>query len=643
MIIRLWGALLVFVAACGANAQLPAGFTDTPFVGGFFLPTGMAFLPDGRILVTEKRGPILLIKNGVLQSTPFGTIPCDYTAGRGVLGIAIDPLFATNRFIYLYYTAGANSIEPPATPKGRVSRFQVEGDSLVLESEFILVDGFPSDSGSDNGGGLRFGSDGNLFITTGDGGTTHTNSQDLSNLGGKLLRIRTDGQIPNDNPFVGVPNVRGEIWAYGLRNTFRFSFRPNTNIPFLADNGDHTWEEVNVGASGGNYGWPLYEGPTTEPGFITPLHAYNHEGQGRSIIAAHFGKSSRWPSVYANRFLYADYKLNQLFYLDIGPSNQLLGTGLMGPVATGPVDFAFGPDGALYYVSISTQSIRKISYRATVASVSAPDDIDGGTNVTGTVTLNVVAPAGRQSVALSTDNPGLVTVPASVTVGPDALSQAFTISTKGVLAPTPVTIRASLGITVTKSVTLQPNGVKAVYALSPTVVSGASPKFTVMLQSVPVGPAVVALQSSSPALTIPSTLTLDAGMKSKGFYAQAASVGVNTPATVTATWCGISKSKSVTIVPALLSDLIITPNPILGGTSGTGQVVLNGTAKPGGSVVTTYDNTSLITTPASVTVPVGSTSQTFAFSTLYVTATTTRTMSAKLGSVTKTVTVTLLH
>lgn len=643
MIMRLWGAILVFVAACCASAQLPAGFTDTPFVGGFFLPTGMAFLPDGRILVTEKRGPILLIKNGVLQPTPFGQIPCDYASGRGVLGIAIDPLFSTNKFVYIYYTAGANSIEPPATPKGRVSRFQVEGDSLVLESEFILIDGFPSDSGSDNGGGLRFGSDGNLFITTGDGGTNHMNSQDLTSLGGKLLRIRTDGQVPSDNPFVGVPNVRAEIWAYGLRNTFRFTIRPNTNIPFLADNGDRTWEEVNVGASGGNYGWPLYEGPTTEPGFITPLHAYNHDGQGRSIIAAHFGKSSRWPSAYANRFLYADYKLSQLYYLDIGPSNQLLGTGSMGPLATGPVDFAFGPDGALYYVSIATQSIRKISYRASVASVSAPAEIDGGANATGMVTLNVVAPAGRQSLSLSTDSPSLVTIPSSVTVAPDALSQTFPISTKAVVAPTSVTIRASLGVTVTTSVTLVPNGVKAVYALSPTVISGETPKFTVMLLNVPAVTAVVALQSSSPALTIPSTLTLDPGMKSKGFYSQAASVGANTPATVTATWCGISKSKSVTIVPASLSDLIITPNPILGGTSGTGRVVLNGTAKPGGTVVTTYDNTSLITTPPSVTVPAGSTSAEFGFSTQYVTATTTRTMSAKLGSVTKTVTVTLLH
>lgn len=623
-----------------ASAQLPSGFTDTPVVTGLSLPTGMAFAPDGRLVITQKAGHIRLVKSGVLQANDFGLVACESTAGRGLLGITFDPQFPTKPYVYVYYTAGANSLQPPATPKNRVSRFRVSGDAIVPGTEIILVDGIASDSGSDNGGTVRFGADENLYISTGDGGTTHTNSQDLASLNGKILRINRNGGIPAGNPFIATAGARKEIWAWGLRNPFRFAFQPGTSIPFIADNGDHTWEEVNVGVAGGNYGWPIYEGVGNDPNYIDPLYTYNHNGVGRSIIAGQFGKSPRWPAAFASRFLFADYKLNTISTWDIDPNSEHPGFDTFGPTGNGPVDFAFGPDGALYYVAILEGSLHKIAYKAKVASLIAPATIDGGTMGTASVVLDVPAPAGKQSVSLTSSLPAVLPVPSSVVVESGAVSKDLVLAPNTVIAATPVTLRASLGITVSALVTVLPNGVQDV-ACSPDVLSGGALSVRVSLKAIATGPAVVTLTSDSPALPVPPSITVPAASFFKEFTAQAAPVASETSATITASWIGTSKSATVKVMPARLLRLTVNPTTIHGGQNGTGMVELMGAGA--NTVVTLYDNTTLIDTPPSVTVPTGATQAEFTFTTKPVTTTGVRTITAKLGTNTSTATVTLIR
>ncbi len=188
-----------------------------------------------------------------MLSTSFLTVSVDSFSERGLLGVAFDPSFATNRFVYVYYTRSTIPI------KNRLSRFTASATNLDVAqtgSEVVLLDNIPSDAGNHNGGAIHFGRDGKLYVAIGDGGITHTNAQDLGSLSGKLLRLNPDGTIPFDNPFVSRAGARGEVWAYGLRNPFTFAVQPGTGTIFINDVGEASWEEINLGAAGANYGWP---------------------------------------------------------------------------------------------------------------------------------------------------------------------------------------------------------------------------------------------------------------------------------------------------------------------------------------------------------------------------------------------------
>jgi glucose/arabinose dehydrogenase len=367
--------VLALLTVRPAMAQLPAGFEEVVVVSGLAAPTAMAFAPDGRLFVCEMGGRVRVYKQGQLLSTPFVQLSVTANSERGLLGIAFDPNFGSNRFVYLYYTTSSGSRNPPPSPKNRVSRFTANGDVAVAGSETILVDNIPSDAGNHNAGCLRFGLDGKLYVATGDGGANANNSQNLGNLAGKILRINPDGSIPSDNPFYGQAGRRWEIYCYGLRNPFRFHFRPGTNTMFIADVGQNTWEEVNVGQAGANYGWPTYEGPTNVAGYIGPIYAYSHNGSGASITGGCFITSTNYPAEYRGSYFFGDYVRGFIRRLTINANNTLNQALSFGPAAA-PVDFAQGLDGDLHYVSISTGSVRKIRYvgalnRVPVAKSSA--------------------------------------------------------------------------------------------------------------------------------------------------------------------------------------------------------------------------------------------------------------------------------
>ncbi|HEV2845274.1 MAG TPA: PQQ-dependent sugar dehydrogenase, partial [Thermoanaerobaculia bacterium] len=206
-----------------AAATLPSGFTEQLVANGLNNPTAMALAPDGRVFVALQGGQLRVIKNGSLLPTPFVTLTVSSAGERGLLGVTFDPDFATNQYVYVYYTATSPTIHH------RVSRFTASGDTAVAGSETVIVDlDTTSFAEIHNGGAIHFGPDGKLYIATGENGNS-SNSQTLGNRLGKILRINKDGTIPTDNPFFSQAAGRNRaIWALGLRNPYTFAFQPGT-------------------------------------------------------------------------------------------------------------------------------------------------------------------------------------------------------------------------------------------------------------------------------------------------------------------------------------------------------------------------------------------------------------------------------
>ncbi|MFO1417468.1 MAG: PQQ-dependent sugar dehydrogenase [Methylotetracoccus sp.] len=270
-----------------AAALVPQGFVDELYAGGIGRPTAMEFTPDGRLFVLEQTGSVRVISaGGVLQATPFATLKVDASGERGLLGITFDPSFSRNQYVYLYYTV-------PGTPAhNRVSRFTANGNVAVAGSETVLLDldALSATATFHNGGTLQFGTDGKLYIAVGDN-TNYANGQSLTTRLGKMLRINADGTIPADNPTT-FPGIAGStsglnraIYAVGLRNPFKFAVQPTTGKWFINDVGENTWEEINAGGRGLNYGWSVSEGPTTNPDFKSPVFYYPHSGPAPSGCA----------------------------------------------------------------------------------------------------------------------------------------------------------------------------------------------------------------------------------------------------------------------------------------------------------------------------------------------------------------------
>jgi glucose/arabinose dehydrogenase len=342
-----------------ALASVPAGFADFSVASGLANPTAMALAPDGRIFVTQQTGEVRVIKNGAVLETPFLDQAVGEGSERGLLGIAFDPAFASNHFVYVYYTT------PDSPVHNRVSRFTANGDVAAAGSETVLLDlNNLSGATNHNGGALHFGDDGKLYIAVGDN-ANGSNSQTLGNLLGKILRINaTPGDVvPDDNPFVGVEGARGEIWALGLRNPFTFSVQPGTGRIFVNDVGQNTWEEVNNLVKGGNYGWPATEGPTSDPQFIPPVFAYQHDTgtpQGRAITGGAFYNPAThvFPSIYTGDYFFSDFGTGFIWRYDVASDTaREFATGLKFPV-----DLQVRPNGDLLYLERGTGSVRAIRY-----------------------------------------------------------------------------------------------------------------------------------------------------------------------------------------------------------------------------------------------------------------------------------------
>ncbi|MGQ0700758.1 MAG: PQQ-dependent sugar dehydrogenase [Panacagrimonas sp.] len=242
---------------------------------------------------------------------------------QGLLGLAFDPAYTSNGFVYVYYSANANP--DSSTGDSVIARFTADRATLRVDraSERVLLR-FAQPFNNHNGGGLAFGPDGMLYIASGDGGSGNdpmNNAQNLENLLGKILRIAPDGAVPADNPFVGAAGARGEIWAFGLRNPFRFSFDPATGRLWAGDVGQGALEEINLVTRGGNYGWRIFEGtrsnlnPDNRPitDFEAPIFVYDRN-QGRSITGGRVYRGGRIPGL-SGRYVYGDFVSGRVWAL----------------------------------------------------------------------------------------------------------------------------------------------------------------------------------------------------------------------------------------------------------------------------------------------------------------------------------------
>src|SRR5262245_23813600 len=346
--------VMLVMSAVAPAATVPSGFVDAPFVNIPEDGTAMEFAPDGRLLVSQQSGKLRIVQNGTLLATPFLTLNVDPTGERGLLGVAFDPNFATNDFVYVYYTA----ISP--TIHNRVSRFTANGNVAVPGSEVVLLElNALSGATNHNGGAIHFGNDGKLYVAVGDN-ANGANSQTLANLLGKILRINPNGSIPTDNPFFGTATgVNRTIWARGLRNPFTTAFQRSSGRLFINDVGQDTFEEINEGARGANYGWPNAEGSSSNASYTDPFYFYDHSA-GCAITGGAFYESSvmAFPSAYHGDYFYADYCGGWIRRIDpVTGSRSGFATGI-----SSPVDLKVGPDGALYYLARGNSKIGRISH-----------------------------------------------------------------------------------------------------------------------------------------------------------------------------------------------------------------------------------------------------------------------------------------
>jgi glucose/arabinose dehydrogenase len=225
-----------------------------PFAAGLENPWGMAFLPDGRVLVTERPGRLRIVDGEGRASAPVAGVPKVFAASQGgLLDIALDPNFAANRFIYLSYAEPRRGGAATA-----VVRARLDAAALRLDDLQVIFRQEPVHSGGQHfGSRLVFARDGTLFITLGDRYSLSESAQDLSTTIGKVVRIHPDGAIPADNPFRGRSGARPEIFSYGHRNVQGAALEPATGALWTIEHGARGGDEVNRPEPGRNYGWPV--------------------------------------------------------------------------------------------------------------------------------------------------------------------------------------------------------------------------------------------------------------------------------------------------------------------------------------------------------------------------------------------------
>jgi glucose/arabinose dehydrogenase len=356
-VVALGGAVLAMLAPIPSNAAvvgavLPPGFTEKQIASSPALQAvyGMEFSRDGRLWVIEQnRGNVRIVKSDQLLTKPFLHIDVDTGGSRGLISIAFHPNFPATPHVWVNYTTHRGT-----TFFNRVSRFTANGDVAVAGSEVVVWEGDPlEDKTMHFGGAMWFGTDGKLYITTGDR-LRGAHAQQFTNTWGKILRINPDGTIPTDNPFLSRTSGKNRaIWALGLRNPWQISRQKSTGRVFISDVGAGKWEELNEAVRGANYGWPIHEGSDGgAASFRDPIWAYHHSigsPTGCTIVGGDFYDSpvKQLASQYWNTFIVGDHCEGWVKSVDYLHGNVVrdLFTGV-----TGLIEVRVGSAGQLYYL-----------------------------------------------------------------------------------------------------------------------------------------------------------------------------------------------------------------------------------------------------------------------------------------------------
>jgi glucose/arabinose dehydrogenase/PKD repeat protein len=380
------------LAPAQIHAQsIPAGFSETT-LATLNRPVALAFTPDGRLLVTIQSGQVRLIQNDVLVPTPVLNLASVICTGfeRGLVGMTVDPDFATNNYIYVYYTfKGASDCSLTSVPPAfnRLSRFTLPPTNVIsLASEVVLLDNIRADGGNHNGGDLHFGPDNLLYISTGDA-SVEALARDPTALSGKILRIdpKQPQVIPPNNPHANTVGMRicgdpagvppgngpcGEVIAQGFRNPFRFDINPANGQLYINEVGAGTWEEINLwdpsSTSVIDYGWPVREGNCVRgsridcgpppAGLTNPLYAYDHNTGCAAITGSVFVPNGVWPSSFDNSYLFGDYVCGRIYQMFPNQSVNINEPFVSDLGRNSVVTMIFGPHNAtqaLYYTTIS--------------------------------------------------------------------------------------------------------------------------------------------------------------------------------------------------------------------------------------------------------------------------------------------------
>lgn len=289
MMTRYFSCVLIMLSLLAPNSACsPAGLAENVVVStesgdvkfrvetvasGLQVPWGFAWLPNGDMLVTERPGRVRIIEKGKLRAEPVFTVPdVEPSSESGLMDISLHPEFAKNSFIFLAYAYARDG------KRDKVVRYKFDGNKFVEPK--IIIEDMPS---APNHAGMRarFGPDKKLYITVGDA-TDWDLAQNNMSLAGKTLRLNDDGTVPNDNPFVGKPGVRPEIFSTGHRNAQGLAWQPGTGLMFQTEHGPSSFEgrgsgadEVNIVERGKNYGWPTIWGTKTQAGLEAPLLEYS--------------------------------------------------------------------------------------------------------------------------------------------------------------------------------------------------------------------------------------------------------------------------------------------------------------------------------------------------------------------------------
>ena len=391
LLVVIFGSPYMGLAANMQQAAPEAGvadFTTTVIANVGGIPTTIAAIPDGRLLIGKQSGQLRvydlnqskLLDGNVLD---VGGSSCTDNE-QGLEGVAVDPSFATNNYIYIYHTYCSGNDR-----YNRVVRYVLSANNTTSSATPILTH-IPAICGNHNGGDLKFGADGLLYISVGDGGcgTGNDRARDWSTLSGKILRINADGSIPDSNPWLNpsgnVSSTRRcggsgesrqsgvacqEVIARGLRNPFRMAFKPGTNEFHINDVGQGTWEEINTGAVSADYGWNQREGycvidsstncGSTPAGMSDPIIALSHNDGFCAITGGAFAAPGQWPAPYDGGYFFGDYCKSNVYFLNRSgtPSAQSFA-----PSSYGIVAVMFDANTSALYFSSQNGDIRRVKY-----------------------------------------------------------------------------------------------------------------------------------------------------------------------------------------------------------------------------------------------------------------------------------------